>query len=88
MFKKSLFYIHWLCGITVGLVLSIIGVTGATLSYQQEIIRWINHDSFVVNPENRPVLSPAEIYQHFIHEQPDVKVNSVTVHSSDRKSVV
>lgn len=88
MFKKSLFYIHWLCGITVGLVLSIIGVTGATLSYQQEIIRWINHDSFVVNPENRPVLSPAEIYQHFIHEQPDVKVNSVTVHSSPTEAAI
>lgn len=88
MFKKSLFYIHWLCGITVGLVLSIIGVTGAILSYQQEIIRWINHDSFVVSPENIPLLSPAQIYQRFTQENPLLTVNSITVNSSPTEAAV
>ncbi len=39
MFKKILFQIHWFLGITAGLILSIMGVTGAIYSYDQQIFK-------------------------------------------------
>jgi sulfite reductase (NADPH) flavoprotein alpha-component len=86
MFKKTFFQIHWFLGITAGLILSLMGVTGAIYSYEQQILKWINQDSYVVQAENREKLTPAEIYQHFIKIQPDTKVNSITVAASPTAS--
>ncbi|AWL28288.1 hypothetical protein DJ533_06745 [Acinetobacter defluvii] len=82
MFKKILFQLHWFFGITAGLILSIMGVTGAIYSYEQPIQKWLNPDSYTVQVENRAKLTPAEIYQHFQITQPKIKINSITIHQA------
>ncbi|MGV2836528.1 PepSY domain-containing protein, partial [Pseudomonas shirazensis] len=42
MLKKSLFQLHWLFGITAGLVLALMGTTGAIWSFQEELLRLFN----------------------------------------------
>jgi sulfite reductase (NADPH) flavoprotein alpha-component len=42
MFKRVLFQLHWFLGITAGTVLMIMGVTGATLAFQDEILQGMN----------------------------------------------
>ncbi|WOE32849.1 MULTISPECIES: sulfite reductase flavoprotein subunit alpha [unclassified Acinetobacter] len=79
MLKKILFQIHWFLGITAGLILSIMGVTGAIYSYEQEILKWINQDSYHVTIENRAKMTPAEIYQHFQNTQPELQINSISI---------
>ncbi|MGR2827184.1 hypothetical protein FY048_16995 [Acinetobacter sp. 1124_18A] len=79
MFKKILFQIHWFLGITAGLILSIMGVTGAIYSYDQQILKWVNSDSYVVQAENTPKLTPTQLYQHFNTTQPEIKINSITI---------
>ena len=79
MFKKILFQIHWFLGITAGLILSIMGVTGAIYSYDQQILKWVNSDSYVVQAESSPKLTPAQLYQHFNTTQPEIKINSITI---------
>lgn len=79
MFKKFLFQIHWFLGISAGLILSIMGVTGAIFSYDQQILKWVNTDSYVVQAESSPKLTPAQLYQHFITTQPEIKINSITI---------
>lgn len=79
MFKKTFFQIHWFLGITAGLILSIMGVTGAIYSYEQPIQRWLNPHSYTVKVENHAKLTPAEIYQHFQVQNPEMKINSITV---------
>lgn len=79
MFKKILFQIHWFLGITAGLILSIMGVTGAIYSYDQQILKWVNSDSYVVQAENTPKLTPAQLYQYFNTTQPEIKINSITI---------
>ncbi|WP_312317383.1 sulfite reductase flavoprotein subunit alpha [Stenotrophomonas sp.] len=44
MFKNILFQLHWLLGITAGTVLAIMGLSGATLSFEDEIVRALNPD--------------------------------------------
>lgn len=79
MIKKTLFQIHWFLGITAGLILSIIGVTGAIYSYDQQILEWANPQSYTVKVENTAKLTPAQIYQHFQLQQPEMQINSITI---------
>jgi len=57
MFKKVFFQIHWFLGITAGLILSLMGVTGAIYSYDQQILKWLNQDSYVVEVAQTPKLT-------------------------------
>ncbi|WOE40854.1 sulfite reductase flavoprotein subunit alpha [Acinetobacter chinensis] len=86
MLKKIFFQIHWFLGITAGLILSIMGVTGAIYSYEQPIQKWMNPASYTVQAESHAKLSPAQIYQHFQTTQPEMKINSITIASSPTES--
>lgn len=79
MSKKVFFQIHWFLGITAGLILSLMGVTGAIYSYDQQILKWLNQDSYVVEAAQTPKLSPAQLYQHFNQQQPEIQINSITI---------
>mgnify|MGYP002040188770 FL=1 len=54
MFKKALFQLHWFFGISAGLVLALMGVTGALYSFQEEIL-------LVINPEMTVTAQPGEV---------------------------
>ncbi|NHC04614.1 hypothetical protein G9F31_12745 [Acinetobacter sp. 187] len=88
MLKKTFFQIHWFLGITAGLILSLMGVTGAIYSYDQQILKLINPESYTVQAENTRKLSPAELYQHFHIHDPALKINSITVAASPTASSV
>lgn len=36
--------LHWLLGISLGVVLAVMGVTGASLSFESEVMHWLNRD--------------------------------------------
>ena len=61
VFKKILFQLHWFFGITAGLVLALMGVTGALYSFQEEILLAINPQMVVSQPG--PVLAPGELVE-------------------------
>ncbi|CAD5107972.1 sulfite reductase flavoprotein subunit alpha [Zestomonas carbonaria] len=61
MFKKTLFQLHWFFGITAGLVLAIMGVTGALYSFEGEIMRVLNPDTLRVQVREGGMLAPAEL---------------------------
>ena len=42
MLRKLWFQFHWLLGISAGVVLAVIGTTGAMLSFEEELLRAIN----------------------------------------------
>lgn len=79
MFKKTLFQIHWFLGITAGLILSLMGVTGAIYSYDQQILKWINQDSYTVEIRQQPKLTPDQLYQTLTTKDPNIQINSVTI---------
>ena len=55
------------------------GVTGAIYSYEQQILKAINQDSYTVVAEQKSKLSPAQLYQHFSQTNPEMKINSITL---------
>ncbi|WP_460131530.1 PepSY domain-containing protein [Pseudomonas sp. S1_E04] len=61
MLKKTLFQLHWFFGITAGLVLALMGITGAAVSFQDEILRALNPGVLSVEKRAAGVLPPAEL---------------------------
>ncbi|MDQ7986281.1 sulfite reductase flavoprotein subunit alpha [Pseudomonas sp. G34] len=62
MFKKALFQLHWFFGISAGLVLALMGVTGALYSFQEEILLVINPE-MTVTAQPGDVLPPGELVE-------------------------
>ena len=88
MHKTIWFKIHWILGITAGIVLFVVGVTGATLSFEKEITRFINQDSFYVTASTEPKLSAKELLEKFQANNPKAKINSISVSTDPEDSVV
>ncbi|MEO8644925.1 sulfite reductase flavoprotein subunit alpha [Pseudomonas sp.] len=63
MLKKTLFQLHWFFGISAGLVLALMGITGATVSFQDEILRTLNPSVLQVEKQVAGVLPPAELVE-------------------------
>ncbi|KPA97267.1 PepSY-associated TM helix domain-containing protein, partial [Pseudomonas asplenii] len=61
MLKKTLFQLHWLFGITAGLVLAFMGITGAVVSFQDELLRLLNPSVLQVEVPDHEALPPAEL---------------------------
>lgn len=61
MLKKTLFQLHWFFGITAGLVLALMGITGAAVSFQDEMLRALNPSVLHVEKREAGVLPPAEL---------------------------
>nr|WP_314481242.1 sulfite reductase flavoprotein subunit alpha [uncultured Pseudomonas sp.] len=71
MLKKTLFQLHWLFGITAGLVLAVMGITGALYSFQEELLGAFNADVLRVEVRPEGVLPPAELVRRVEAQQHD-----------------
>ncbi|APW66012.1 MULTISPECIES: PepSY-associated TM helix domain-containing protein [Arcobacteraceae] len=87
MHKKIWFKIHLYLGLTVGIILMIIGITGTLLSFQKEIIWLFNKDSYVVEVIGER-LSEKQIIDNFNSKFPKAKIKALTINSDPSSSVV
>ncbi|MBK6548722.1 MAG: PepSY domain-containing protein [Arcobacter sp.] len=79
MHKTIWFKIHWFFGFVFGILLLLIGVSGAVLSYEKEILQAINKDTYFINiPQDKQILSTKEILEKYQTENPDSKINSIS----------
>ncbi|MFY9088918.1 PepSY-associated TM helix domain-containing protein [Arcobacter aquimarinus] len=86
MHKTIWFKIHWILGITAGIILLIVGVTGAILSFEKEIMKAINSDSYYVKViEGQDKLTTKELLEKFQASNPKTKINSISF-SLDKES--
>ncbi|WP_143519480.1 PepSY domain-containing protein, partial [Pseudomonas syringae] len=58
--KKVLFQLHWFFGITAGLVLTLMGMTGALYSFEDEILDALNPNVLLVESRGA-TLPPVEL---------------------------
>lgn len=88
MHKKLLFKIHLILGLTAGVVLLIIGLTGAILSFETEILNSINKNSYVVEAKNSTKLSTKDLLEKFQEKLPNSKINALTFYQDEESSFV
>lgn len=85
--KAALFQIHSIAGLVLALLLALIALTGAIMSFEDEIGDYLNAGIMQVTPRMAPVLMPDELVAR-LEAVPDVgKVASVTL-SSDPSAAV
>lgn len=90
MYKKIWFKIHLILGLAAGIILLLVGVTGAVLSFEKEILKMINKDSYIVSipKENHKKLETEILLTKFQEKIPDRKINRITFSSNANESVV
>src|SRR5688572_19371363 len=81
MLRNVLFQAHWLIGITAGVVLAVVGTTGALLSFEHEIVDWLNEDVRTVAARSEPQLAPQELLTRIREQFPGRAVNALVVSS-------
>jgi sulfite reductase (NADPH) flavoprotein alpha-component len=88
MKRKIWLLLHRYLGISAGLVLAVVGVTGALLSFEDEILGIINRD--VVQVEQRPFAAPLQpdiLYRKTAENFPDRRVQGFTFFDVPEASV-
>lgn len=79
MFRNIVFQVHWLLGITCGLVLALMGVTGAALSFENELLAALNAGRMSVTVRDVPVLEPPELLERIARQDPGRRVGTLSV---------
>lgn len=79
MLKKLWFQTHWLLGISAGLVLAMMGVTGATLSFENELLRALNPGLLSVPAREQAMLTPPQLLERLAAENPGRSVGTISV---------
>ena len=82
MFKNAIFQIHWFLGITAGLVLAVVGVTGAMLSFEHDLLKAMNAGVMTVPASGRAPLAPDELLARIATAEPTKTITSLTLSSA------
>lgn len=83
--KKALYKIHLYIGLCAGIFLSIVGITGSIISYQNEILEFINKKSLYVVPQSQ-VKSLDSLIQIVAKKYPKRKVILVKLYKDKTRS--
>jgi sulfite reductase (NADPH) flavoprotein alpha-component len=87
MFKNALFQIHWFVGITAGVVLGIVGLTGAMLSFEHQIVDWLNRDvRFVEARAQAPLPAPA-LLARIAAASPGKRITALSIENDPESAV-
>lgn len=89
MKRKLWLLLHRYLGVSAGLVLAVVGVSGALLSFEVEVIDFVNRD--VAHVEARPfstVLLPSDLYGRTSQNFPDRHIQALTLFHEETSSVV
>lgn len=77
--RQLWFQLHWFIGITAGTVLIVIGLTGAVLSFREEVIDAINPHGRHVDARSEPVLAPMQLLDAAHRQWPERQVGTLAL---------
>lgn len=82
-FRKALFWLHLISGVIAGVVIFIMSVTGALLSFEKNIIEYSEREMrAVAAPENAVRLSVNEIINRAREAKPEAKPSAITMQNN------
>ncbi len=79
--RRILFQLHWFLGITAGLVLALMGVTGAIMGFDEEIVAALSRDRMTVEPTTAPRLTPDALRAQVREQAPGANIDRLTLRS-------
>ena len=79
-FRKVIFWTHLTAGLLGGIVIFIMSVTGAALSFEKNIIEYFESDQrYVTVPENGQKLGPQEVLAKVREARPEAKPSAISI---------
>jgi sulfite reductase (NADPH) flavoprotein alpha-component len=87
LIRAALLQVHSVVGITISLILAVIAITGATMSFEDEIGGWLNAGIMRVEPRPTPMLSPDRLVARLQAAHDFGKVSAVTMTSDPSAAV-
>ncbi len=85
--RKVLFWMHLCTGCVAGLVVLIMSVTGVALTYEKQMVRWLDKQALAAQPQGAAPL-PAEALLARVREQKGSLPSSVTWRNSPAEPVL
>lgn len=80
LFRKILFWLHLISGLLAGVVIFIMCVTGALLSFEKNITEYFERDMrYVTVPENAQKLGVREMLTGVLEVKPNAKPSAITL---------
>ena len=86
-FRNAVFQLHWFFGITAGLVLAIVGVTGGILSFEDELLKALNPGVMTVQARGE-ALAPGALVARVKEQRPGEEIGSLQLFADPRCAVV
>ncbi len=74
--RNAVFQLHWFFGITAGIVLALVGVTGAMLSFEDDLLKALNPGVMTVEPRGQR-LSPQALVERVQAQRADAAIASL-----------
>jgi sulfite reductase (NADPH) flavoprotein alpha-component len=87
MLRKFCSQAHWIVGISAGIVLAIVGITGATMSFEDEIQNWLNQDARRVSRAAAAPLSPAALLAAFEQRHAGERITALQLSGDPQNTV-
>jgi uncharacterized iron-regulated membrane protein len=88
-FRKIIFWIHLTCGVSAGIFIFVMCVTGALLSFQANILKYAESEMRTVSPkENAQKLAAREIIAKVTEAKPNVKPSGITLQNDANSAAV
>ena len=85
--RTVLFRLHWALGLTAGLVLALMGLTGALMSYEEAITAFANRDRITVAAGDRVPLAPTALAGRIDAQAGGRRVSALTLSDDPEASV-
>ncbi|MBZ4410742.1 PepSY-associated TM helix domain-containing protein [Myxococcus faecalis] len=84
-FRKTLFWIHLVVGVVVGIVVAIMSVTGVAIAFEHQVLDWADSEARTVSAPGPGTtrLSLEEMIAKVRDAKPDAQVSGVTVFPSE-----
>lgn len=84
MIRNALYQLHWLLGISLGLVLALMGATGALTALDEDIIGWLDSGAgpgqvMQVPVQDRSVLTPDALLAAFRAQMPEARASQLVL---------
>ena len=86
MKKRFWFEVHWLLSIVLGVIIAIIGITGAALSFRGEITELLNKEIMFVESDGKEPMAINELLERASVSLKDSRINSIALYSDPDKT--
>lgn len=87
MIRKTIFWTHLVCGVTAGLVILMMSVTGVLLTYERQLLDWADRDLRASPGPGETRQSIESLIAAVKLDEPDFAPTSITIHADPEAPV-